>query len=71
MQVEVSRTDGYFQIKIPIIDTYTDRNIRNFLNYLKLREIASKSQATDNDIEALSEEIMQEWWNSSGEKFFK
>jgi hypothetical protein len=71
MQVEVLKADNYFQIKIPIKDSYNDKNIRKFLDYLRIKEIAAKSEATDEDIENLSREITQGWWEGNKENFLK
>ncbi len=57
MQVEVLKDNSCYQIKIPILESYNDKYIRKFLDYLKIKEVASKSQATDEDIEKLSDEI--------------
>jgi hypothetical protein len=59
MQVEVSKTDEYYQIKIPIKERYTNQYIRRFMDYLKIKKNAEKSTATDEDIRNLSEEIME------------
>ena len=71
MQVEVSKANSYYQIKIPILESYNDKYIRKFLDYLKIKEIASKSQATDEDIEKLSEEFTKEWWDKNKDKFLE
>jgi len=71
MQVDVSRTDNYYQIRIPIKDSYNDKNIRKFLDYLKIKKNAAKSRATDKDIEALSEEINAKWWETNKDNFMK
>lgn len=69
VQVEVSRTDDYIQVRIPIREGYNNRNIRRFLDYLRVKEIAAKSQAVDEDIERLSDEIMQNWWDENKGNF--
>jgi len=69
MQTEISRINDYFQIKIPIEEGYSDRNIRKFLDYMRIKINASKSQATDEDIEKLSDEVTQSWWNTNKSRF--
>jgi hypothetical protein len=39
------------------------------INFLTLLDITSKSKASDEDIEELSEEIKQEWWDHNKESF--
>lgn len=71
MQVEVSKTDKYYQVRIPIKQRYTDHYIRKFMDYLKIKENAEKSVATDEDIRNLSEEIMEKWWEKNKGNFVK
>lgn len=65
MDVEVLKTPGYYQIRIPLKERYTNQHIRKFMDYLKIKNNAKKSTATDIDIENLSEEIMEEWWEKN------
>jgi len=71
MKVEISKTDSYYHIRIPILESYHNKYLRKFLDYLRLKEISSKSLVTDNDIEELSEEIMLTWWNVNKSAFSK
>jgi len=71
MQVEVSKTDMYYQIRIPLNERYTNRHIRKFMDYLKVKANAEKSAATDADIKNLSEEIMEDWWEKNKSNFVK
>ncbi len=71
MQVEVSKTDDYFQVRIPIKESYNDKYIRKFLDYIKIKNNASKSRATDDDIDNLSEELMDQWWTNNRDRFKK
>lgn len=41
------------------------------IGYLKVRFILAKSQATDEDIEALSEEIKDKWWQKNKERYLR
>lgn len=43
-----------------------DPEVIDFLTFL---EITSKSKATDEDIEELSEEIKRNWWEENKERF--
>lgn len=71
MQVEVSKTDEYYQIRIPVKERYTNQYIRRFMDYLKIKKNAEKSTATDEDIRNLSEEIMEKWWEKNKSNFVK
>ncbi len=71
MEVEVSKTDTYYQIKIPINERCTNQYIRRFMDYLKIKKNAEKSAATDEDIRNLSEEVMENWWEKNKSNFVK
>ncbi len=71
MKIEISKTDRYYQIIIPISESYHDKYVRKFLDYLRLKEISAKSHATDEDIENLSEEIIEKWWNKNKIRFLE
>ena len=71
MQVEVSQTGGYYQIRIPLKERYTNQHIRKFMDYLQIKNNAEKSAATDADIENLSEEVMEDWWEKNQSNYVK
>ncbi|MEZ4526788.1 MAG: hypothetical protein R2941_12780 [Desulfobacterales bacterium] len=71
MKVEMSKTEAYYHIRIPVLESYHSKYLRKFLDWLRLREISSKSAATEKDIEGLSEYIMQQWWNENKNGFLK
>lgn len=41
------------------------------MDYLKIKKTAEKSEATDEDIRELSEEIMETWWKENQNNFVK
>ena len=71
MQVEVSQTGGYYQIRIPLKERYTNQHNRKFMDYLQIKNNAEKSAATDADIENLSEEVMEDWWEKNQSNYVK
>ncbi len=71
MKIEISETDRYYQIIIPISESYHDKYVRKFSDYLRLKEISAKSHASDEDIENLSEEIIEKWWNKNKIRFLE
>jgi len=66
MQVEISKTENYYQIRIPIPECYSNLYFRRFIDYMQIRKVAEKSTATDDDINKLSEEIIEKWWDRKG-----
>jgi hypothetical protein len=67
----MSKIGSSYQINIPILEAYQDKYVRKFLDYLRIKEITSKSLATDEDINNLSEELMAQWWEKSQHRFSK
>jgi len=43
--------------------------IQNFIDYVKFREINSKSKATQEQADELADEINQAWWEKNKNKF--
>lgn len=41
---------------------YEDKIVRNFIKYLKAKDILSISDASDDEIEKLSQEINSSFW---------
>ena len=59
MAVIIERTDSEFVIKLPLsIDPV---EIQNILEYFKFVDIVSRSQATQEDIDELSNEVKAGW----------
>jgi hypothetical protein len=71
MNIVMSKIGSSYQINIPISESYQDEYVRRFLDYLRIKEITSKSLATDEDINNLSEELMKQWWEKSQHRFSK
>jgi len=71
MNIVMSKIGSSYQINIPISESYQDEYVRRFLDYLRIKEITSTSLATDEDINNLSEELMEQWWEKSQHRFSK
>lgn len=69
MKTEVKVEDGYYVIRVPIADRYNDRLTHDFINALKVQEIVSRSQATEEQIAELAEEMTANWWAENKERF--
>lgn len=65
----VRREDETIMISIPasINNTY----IEQLLDYLRVKSIAIESQATDEEIVELANEINQSWWQNNKQRFIK
>ena len=69
MSAKVQVKDGYFQITIPVKEAYENKNLKRFLDFQRAREISLRSQATDEQIAELAEEVKRSWWEENKEWF--
>ncbi len=63
----IQRTADELVIRLP--ENIPFSFLQEFLNYLKIRTLVAKSEATDEAIEALSEEILGDWWAQNQHRF--
>lgn len=65
----VRREDETIMISIPasINNTY----IEQLLDYLRVKSIAAESQASEDEIVELANEVNQSWWQTNKQRFIK
>ena len=65
----VRRENETIMTSVPasINNTYVEQ----LLDYLSIKSIASESQATDEQIIELADEINQSWWQTNKQRFIK
>ena len=66
--MEIVRENNQIKFIIPD-DILEITEIQKFIDYLRFREITSKSKADQADANKLSDEINQTWWNKNKHKF--
>ncbi len=65
--MQIERTNKEILIRIP---SGTDIiGLQRILDFLKFREITSKSKASQKEIDELSTETKSEWWKQNKSKF--
>lgn len=65
----IERTDKEILIRIP---ASTDLpRLQRLIDYLRFSETASKSKATQSDIDQLASESKSEWWDANKSRFIK
>ena len=69
LQTEVKVEDGYYVIRIPVAQSYEDRMTREFLGHVKVGKILLGSQATEDQVSELAEELQSNWWKTNKERF--
>ena len=67
MNYIIERTDEEVVIRFPI-DTNV-KSMQNVLDYLSFVGIASKSKATQEQIDELADEVQQNWWDKNKHRF--
>lgn len=69
LNMEIERTNKEILIRL---SSGTDLvGLQRILDYLKYREIASKSEASQKEIDELSSESKSSWWNKNKDRFIK
>ena len=67
--MQIERTNKEILIRL---SSGTDLvGLQRILDYLKFREIASKSNASQKQIDELSSESKSSWWNKNKSRFVK
>jgi hypothetical protein len=67
--MQIERTNKEILIRL---SSGTDLvGLQRILDYIKFREIASKSKASQKQIDELSSESKSSWWNKNKSRFVK
>lgn len=67
--MQIERTNDEILIRVA---SGTDLvGLQRILDYLKFREIASKSKATQKQIDELATESKSTWWKKNKDRFIK
>lgn len=67
MQIERNNDE----LVIRITEVIDPKIVQKFIDYVRLKGIASKSKATEKDIEDISNEIDSNWWKENRARFIK
>ena len=59
------------EILIRISENIEPELLQEFFDYIKAKSTISKSQATDEDVEKISNQINKSWWIENKQKFIK
>lgn len=67
--MKIEKTDNEILIRI---DANTDlTGLQRIMDYIKFREIASKSKLTEEQINELAKESKASWWEKNKSRFIK
>jgi len=71
MESSVYISNNSYKISISLNDVSNDPIIKDFIDYLKVKNILNKTTATDNFINDISEEIKSGWFENNKNRFIK
>ncbi|MEQ8905364.1 hypothetical protein [Ekhidna sp.] len=67
--MNIEQTKDEILIRVP---KSTDLNgVERLLEFIRFREIASKSNATDDQIDELANQSKNQWWDRNKDRFVK
>lgn len=66
MRIERDNNEIKFTIPANIVDI---DEIQSFIDYIRFKEISSKSNASSSDADNLSNEINKSWWDKNKRRF--
>lgn len=67
--MQIERTNDEILIRVAANTDLT--GLQRILDYIQFREIASKSKATQTQIDELAKESKSSWWEKNKSKFIK
>ena len=67
--MNIEQTKDELLIRVP--KTVDIKGIERLLEYIRFREIASKSKAQDDEIDELANQSKKKWWNQNKDRFIK
>lgn len=65
--MNVERTPTEIIIKLPL--SVDIEEVQRFLNYLRYKELAGKSKATQEEVDTLATAVNKSWWEKNKEQF--
>ena len=65
----IERTDNEIIIRFPSsVDT---KGVQRLLDFLRYKEVTSKSKAKQKDVDKLDREVNKEWWEKNKKRFIE
>jgi hypothetical protein len=65
----LERTENEIIIRLPSVTDWSD--LEAILKFIRFREIVSKSQATQDQIDQVVSEMNKSWWEANQDRFLK
>ena len=70
IKMKIVTEGGEYKFSIPV-DLVDISEIQDFIDIIRFKSLTSKSNATDADVEELSEDINESWWLKTKGSFDK
>lgn len=67
--MKIERTDKEIIIRIPA--SVNVEELQDFVDYVRYKEITSKFQVEQSEVDKLANEINESWWSENKAKFIK
>lgn len=67
--MQIERTNNEIVIRLPIGTNLI--GVQKLLDYIKFREIASRSKASQDQIDELARESKSTWWSENKSRYVK
>ena len=67
IDMRVERTSEEIIIKLPL--SINIEEIQRFLDYLRYKELTTKSIATQEDADELAKSVNKDWWQKNKQRF--
>ncbi len=68
MSTEVSVKNEIYQITIPAEEVYENEMLRDSIDMIRGQQIIAESQATDEQIAELADEVTNTWWKNNKDR---
>lgn len=65
----IERTENEILIRIP--GTINIEGAQRIIDYIRYQELTSKSEATQEDVDALAKQVNKLWWEKNKHRFLK
>lgn len=67
--MKIERTEKEIIIRIPA--SIGTEGLQELVDYVRYKEITSKFEVDQNDVDKLTDEINESWWSNNKDRFLK
>ncbi len=67
--MSIEQTTDAIVVRLPLNVKLDIEEVQRFLNYLRYKELVSKSKATQDQIDELAKSVNAGWWEKNKKRF--